>query len=61
MGGCGCGGSAVSAQRVPREQVRQQPGASLNRGDGGFTWHGPDRPAPVTPAAAVAKPEPAKA
>jgi hypothetical protein len=43
--GCGCGGSAQTAARVPRETVRQQPGASQNGGDGGFTWHGPDRPA----------------
>lgn len=58
---CGCGGSSSSARTAPREIIRQDkptPRPPVQYGDPGFTWNGPQRPAPApTPAA---EPEPTR-
>jgi hypothetical protein len=49
--GCGCGGSAQSAEKVPRQRAAgSTPPRSAVPADGGFVWKGPTRSAP--------KPEP---
>jgi hypothetical protein len=60
MGGCGCGGSKRSAERVPREQVvrgQRSPDQARGADPGGFKWSGPKR----NPKPAAAEPEPSAA